>query len=196
VIYVLALVLATFCGPAVPDPLPPLAAATSGNVRAVRALIDAGRRKAARTKWVSFTGWVPASSETAYGPADAAFTAGHYRTAFRLYEQLLFCGPASELDPQAYDTGSADLLRRALQRAGAGQAVSARQFLRSAAARDPASIESRYFLGLLEFVRGDSRAARAAWKAAIDDDGYAQPPDGWMMPRAQQAALERFLQAP
>jgi len=54
---------------------------------------------------------------------------------------------------------------------------------------------SRYFLGLVQRARGDHDAARAAWKAAIDDAGYAQPPDGWTLPRAQQAALQRYLSA-
>jgi hypothetical protein len=47
----------------------------------------------------------------------------------------------------------------------------------------------------VHYCKAQPRAIRLRWKAAIDDDGYAQPPDGWMMPRAQQAALEHSLQA-
>src|SRR5450759_3648912 len=106
----------------------PFAAARGGDMGQRARRTRAYRRRPARrgTNEVGIAHRVPAAGATAYGPADAAFTARHYRAAFRLYERLLVFGPASELDPQAYDAGTADLLRRALQRAGAGDAVSAR----------------------------------------------------------------------
>jgi hypothetical protein len=173
--------------------LPPLSGAGYEDFRAVCALVDAQRLHAARARWASLTGWSSADRGTAYGGADAAFSAHAYRTAFRLYYRALFCGSFSELNPSADDSGAAASLASALQRAANGDLAAAQHELQGAAERDPASIESRYFLGLVQRARGHRDAARAAWKAAIDDAGYAQPPDGWTLPRAQQAALQRYL---
>jgi tetratricopeptide (TPR) repeat protein len=184
---------ATVCPSAPPIVLPPLSPATQAQVQSVRALIDASRVADARTRWETLAGWSPASGVKAYGRADAAFSAHDYRRAFSLYDRILFCGPVSELGPAAEDSGAAGLIDRALRQAADGDLAAARRLLRTAAERDAASIESRYFLGLVEFAQRDRRAAREAWKAAIDADGYTQPPDGWALPRAQQAAIERYI---
>jgi tetratricopeptide (TPR) repeat protein len=154
------------------------------------------RRKqfaAARARWSAVAGSAPREDGPAYGRADVLLSSHDYRAAFRAYDRVLFCGQFSELSPSAQDSGAAGLLDRALQRAAAGDLPDARKLLQRAAHSDPASIESRYFLGLVEFARGDRQAARAAWQAAIDDEGYAQPPDGWTMTRAQEAAVQRYL---
>ena len=195
----LAVILgASACSGASAVPLPALPDVTSGEVRTVRALIDAGRRAAARTRWAALTGWSPAGGANAYGRADAAFSDAtsspeKFRVAFQLYDAIFSCGQTSELNPQAFDTGAAAALERALHAAGSGKLKEAAKLLRGAAQRDPSSIESRYFLGLVEVARGDPRAAQAAWKAAIDADGYTQSPDGWTLDRAQEAALQRYL---
>jgi hypothetical protein len=131
---------------------------------------------------------------TAYGRADAQFSKRNYRVAFRTYDKILFCAENSELDPAAGSSGAASLLDSALQHAGTGDFAEARTQLARAARLDSSSIESRYFLGLIEFARGNRRGAHAAWKAAIDSDGYEQPPEGWALPRAQEAALQRYLE--
>lgn len=181
------------CPTSVPIALPPLSSATLGDVQDVRALVDGGQLGAARSRWSQVSGWSPSRGATAYGRADAAFTAGHERTAFRLYDQVLFCGPGSELNPSAQDSGASDMLDRGLREAADGDFAAAETKLEKASGRDPSSVESRYFLGLVELARGDRRSARGSWKAAIDSTGYAQPPDGWTMPRAQEAALQRYL---
>jgi len=185
----------TLCASSAPLALPPLSGATYGDFRAVRALIDARRLRAARARLAVLTGSSPADRATAYGRADALFTAHAYCPAFHLYYRALFCGSFSELNQSADDSGAAASLASALQRAANGHLAAAQRELQGAAERDQASIESRYFLGLVERARGDRDAARAAWKAAIDDTGYAQPPDGWTLPRAQHAALQRYLSA-
>ena len=177
-------------------PVPALTSTTQHDVEVVRALVDQHHDSAARTRWEQLTGWTAANGATAYGRADAAFSGRDYRPAFRIYDAILFCGSLSELSPQAHDSGAAAALDRALNLARTGRFRAARQVLERAARRDPNSIESRYFLGLVAFACGDSAAARSAWKAAIDSDGYAQPPDGWTLNRARQAALQRYLQRP
>jgi tetratricopeptide (TPR) repeat protein len=181
------------CASALPLALPQLSAATLDDLHAVRALVDANQLRAARERWASIGARALANGTPAYGPADTAFSAHAYRAAFGLYDRMLFCGDTSELNPSAQDSGAAALLETALQRAAAGDFGKAHELLQRAAERDAASTESRYFLGLVELARGAPHAARSAWKAAIDSEGYAQPPDGWTMPRAQEAAIQRYL---
>jgi tetratricopeptide (TPR) repeat protein len=181
------------CTGSTPIDLPPPSAASRKDLRAVRALVAANKLAEARARWASLGNWLPADGATAYGRADAAFSARNYRVAFRAYDQALFCDQTNELDPAAENSGAASLLDSALQHAVSGNFAEAREQLRVAANHDAGSIESRYFLGLVELASGKPRAARAAWKAAIDSDGYAQPPGEWTLPRAQEAAIERYL---
>jgi tetratricopeptide (TPR) repeat protein len=181
------------CAGSAPISLPPLVSATADDMRAVRVLIDTNQPAAARARWSMVAASDAGKSAAAYGPADVLFSAREYRTAFRSYDRAVFCGELSELNPSAQDSGAADSIDSALQRAAAGDLAAAQRLLQHAAALDPDSIESRYFLGLVEFAQRKYPAARSAWKAAIDDEGYAQPPDGWTITRAQEAAVQRYL---
>jgi tetratricopeptide (TPR) repeat protein len=183
---------AAACSSASTPALPPLADMTRDDLFALRASIDARQLAIARSRFARLDRRRPSNGAAAYGAADAAADARDYPRAFRLYDQLLFCGEVTELNPAAQDSGAAPLIDRGLRSAAAGHLAAAERFL-EAATRDPGSIESRYFLGVVELARGNAARARTAWKAAIDSAGYAQPPDGWSLPRAQEAALQRYL---
>jgi tetratricopeptide (TPR) repeat protein len=174
--------------------LPSLSRASRDEFLAVRSLVDANRLAAARSRWSLEDSWRPASSALAYGAADAAVNDRQYAKAFRLYDRVLFCEPLTELNPEAQDSGAAALIDHGLRLAAAGDLAAAKTALESAE-HDGESIESRYFLGVVELARGNVTDARAAWKAAIDCTGYAQSPDGWTLPRPQEAALQRYLGA-
>lgn len=174
--------------------LPSLSRASREEFLAVRALVDANQLAAARSRWSLEDSWRPASGAVAYGAADAAVNARQYAKAFRLYDRVLFCEPLTELNPSAQDSGAAPLIDRGLRLAAAGDLAAAKTALESAE-HDGESIESRYFLGVVELAQGNVTDARAAWKAAVDCTGYGQPPDGWTLPRPQEAALQRYLGA-
>ncbi len=163
----------------------------------MQALVASGEFNVAQKLWHDYTGWSPNLVTDLYGPGDTLFRQRKHLQAFAAYNQTFFDSPATSfhiyLNPQSYDSGARNRLQKALAFASEGSYTAAEKQLIIAATEDPYFAEGQYLMGNMRWATCNKAQAIAAWKSAVANTGYAQPPSGWYSPTASVAALDMIF---